>query len=86
MNDPKLSRARARRPANDESMRSKLERESIRSKLKRLADRARHDGFMRYRADTLPPGVKLCDHAKEDACSRYDTGEPHPLDGDGAIL
>eukprot|EP00965_Chrysotila_dentata_P144160 4761831-Pleurochrysis_carterae.AAC.1 len=73
MNDPKLSRARARRPANDESMCSKLERESLRSKFKRLADRARHDGYKRCRADSLPSGGKLCDRAKEDAYSRYDT-------------
>eukprot|EP00965_Chrysotila_dentata_P020579 681700-Pleurochrysis_carterae.AAC.1 len=86
MLDPKLSRTRARRPANDESMRAKLERESLRTKLKRLADRAKHDGYRRYHADAFPSGANLCDLAKEDAYSRYDTGEPHPLDGNGAIL
>eukprot|EP00965_Chrysotila_dentata_P084915 2802844-Pleurochrysis_carterae.AAC.1 len=86
MHDPKLSRARARRPANDESVRAKLERESLRTKLKRLADRAKHDGYRRYRADSFPSEANLCDRAKEDAYSRYDTDEPHPLDCDGAIL
>eukprot|EP00965_Chrysotila_dentata_P076622 2529734-Pleurochrysis_carterae.AAC.1 len=77
MSDPNLSRARARRPADCEPFHSKP---------KCLSKRARYDNYARYRSGVLPPGVSLKDHAKEDGYSRYDTSEPHPLDGDGVIL
>eukprot|EP00965_Chrysotila_dentata_P169670 5600779-Pleurochrysis_carterae.AAC.1 len=86
MHDPKLSRIRARRLVGDESLRERVERESLTNKFKRLAARAKHDGYRRYRADAFPSGANLSDLAKQDDYSRYDTGEPHPLDGDGAIL
>eukprot|EP00965_Chrysotila_dentata_P177966 5879028-Pleurochrysis_carterae.AAC.1 len=86
MHDPKLSRIRARRPVSDESLRERVERESLTNKFKRLAARAKHDGYRRYRADAFPSGANLPDLARQDDYSRYDTGEPHPLDGDGAIL
>eukprot|EP00965_Chrysotila_dentata_P089677 2960449-Pleurochrysis_carterae.AAC.1 len=75
MNDPGLSRARARRPTD-------YEPDFL--KLKRRSKRARYDHYARYDSDALPQGVKS--YAKPDRVSRYDTGEPHPLDGDGAIL
>eukprot|EP00965_Chrysotila_dentata_P117257 3875219-Pleurochrysis_carterae.AAC.1 len=77
MNDPKLSRARARRPSNDESFRAKF---------KRLSARAHYDGYARYRSDARPHGKSLSDYARDDAWTRHDTRKPHPLDGDGAVL
>eukprot|EP00965_Chrysotila_dentata_P028027 931921-Pleurochrysis_carterae.AAC.2 len=77
MKDPKLSRARARRPPHDESFRTQC---------KRLVARAQYDGYARYRADTRPRGVSLSAYACDDAYSRYDAREPHPFDDDGAVL
>eukprot|EP00965_Chrysotila_dentata_P044541 1480648-Pleurochrysis_carterae.AAC.1 len=76
MSDPDLSRSRARRP---------IDFESYDAKVKRLAKRASYDHYARYSSDVLPQGVSLAKHARDDVYSRYDTGEPHPLDDD-AIL
>eukprot|EP00965_Chrysotila_dentata_P144582 4775750-Pleurochrysis_carterae.AAC.1 len=77
MSNTDLSRARARRPADYDSYDEKV---------KRLAKRARYDQYARYRSDVLPSGVPLAKYARDDVYSRYDTGEPHPLDNDGGIL
>eukprot|EP00965_Chrysotila_dentata_P034971 1163580-Pleurochrysis_carterae.AAC.1 len=44
--------------------------------------RAHHDGFARYRDVSVPDGFATSDFAKRDAYRRYDTGEPHPTDGE----
>eukprot|EP00965_Chrysotila_dentata_P005697 187794-Pleurochrysis_carterae.AAC.1 len=54
--------------------------------MRRLSDRALFDGYSRYRSDARPAGMKLADYAKADNYVRYNTGEPHPLDNDGAFL
>eukprot|EP00965_Chrysotila_dentata_P129626 4285357-Pleurochrysis_carterae.AAC.1 len=50
-------------------------------KLDHLVARAHHDGFARYRDAARSPGTTISDCAKDDNYRRYDTGEPHPLDG-----
>eukprot|EP00965_Chrysotila_dentata_P058060 1925071-Pleurochrysis_carterae.AAC.2 len=50
-----------------------------------LLARAYHDGFARYRDAARAPGSSIGDCAKNDAYSRYDTGEPHPFDGGRCI-
>eukprot|EP00965_Chrysotila_dentata_P239246 6202987-Pleurochrysis_carterae.AAC.3 len=76
--DVELARARARPPATPLWGSDKI---------RALARRAHHDGFARYRDVTAPAaGCTTSDNAKKDAYRRYDTGEPHPLDGEASRI
>eukprot|EP00965_Chrysotila_dentata_P012140 398139-Pleurochrysis_carterae.AAC.3 len=77
LNDTELARARARPPATPLWGSDKI---------RALARRAHHDGFARYRDVATPAGCTPSDYAKRDAYRRYDTGEPHPLDGEASYI